>query len=132
MAIRHQIEMFMTIALVLYSVAFVLARKKQARTHVFIALLGFLFDLYATYLMSTFNQYTTLGSQSVVIQVHTWLAILALSMFFVQAILGVATYLDRRDPHLFIKHRRRHITFAKWVFFPTWIVAYLSGGMLIS
>lgn len=51
MEIKHQIEIWMSVAFSLYLLAFFVARKKYWNAHVLMALFGFFADMYATYLM---------------------------------------------------------------------------------
>ena len=111
----------MTIAIVLYFVAFYIAKKGGEFwwTHIVVAIVAFLFDAYGTYLMWEIGVWEGIVDIFTIRFVHTSLSVLALLLFFVQAGLGVA-----RKP-------KAHRWFAVKIFLPTWVVAYMSGFLMI-
>ena len=130
MTTQHSIELWMTLALALYIGAFVIARRAWT-VHVVLALSGFVADMYATYLMAMVSR-GGLGNFLNIplsIQVHTLLALFAVGMFLIQATLGYKTWRSK-EMWRYELYRRRHITFAKWVFLPVWFLAYGSGLLL--
>ncbi|KND48456.1 MAG: hypothetical protein AB200_01860 [Parcubacteria bacterium C7867-005] len=128
MEVRHQIELWMTVALALYLTAFFIARRSWA-SHVVLAISGFVADMYATYLMVVISQDgVSLSRVSVWVQLHTVLSLSAIGLFFFQAYLGY--HAKWGWPYERWLYRDQHIKFAKWVFLPTWAVAYASGFLL--
>ena len=107
------IELLMTEALLLYFFAFYLARSfpKERWRHVFVACIAFILDAGATYKMWQMD----LHLDNWVVVVHTYLGLIALSLFVVQAVLGI------------MRKRKQHIFFAKFVFLPMWVISYFSG-----
>lgn len=107
------IETLMTIALGLYFLAFYFARKykKERWKHIVTASVAFIIDAYATYIMFQMD----LHLDNWVVIVHTYLGLIALSLFLVQGTLGA------------LRKRKQHIFFAKYIFLPTWVVSYSSG-----
>ena len=111
------IEIVMTFALILYFMAYFVARKggKYWWTHVLVALSAFILDAYGTYQMYLLD----LSGAGWVTVTHTSLTLLAISLFFVQAFLGVT------------RQRDRHIFFAKNIFLPMWVISFFSGFLYI-
>lgn len=107
------IETLITVALLFYFLAYFIARSRKYPlfVHVAFAATGFLFDMYATYLMSNVDQ----SNPSTVVTIHTTLTLIAIALFGVQATLGI------------LHKREAHIWFAQKVFLPMWIISYLSG-----
>jgi len=107
----------MTIALILYFASYIIARRRGPyfMTHIPIAIIGFLFDMYATFLMYILPHKHDYG---IVLTIHTTLTLIAISLFVVQSYYGIRRYRD--------KHR----LFAEKVYLPMWIVAYMSGFLL--
>lgn len=131
MAIRHQIELWMTVAFMLYLGAFFLARKRW-NTHVILATLGFVADMYATYLMS----FSSIGGNMnlpLSVEVHTLLAAAAISAFCFLAAFGLQTlrYKKEFEWYSYRLWKNWHIKWAKFVFLPIWILTYLSGFALV-
>lgn len=115
-----QIKVYMTAALLLYFLAYFLA-KKMPRGHIVIAFLGFGLDLYATYAMEMYREASGLmfSHYTLTVKLHTIVAVIALLLFLVQAIFG------------FMGNKKAHVFFAKYFFLPVWTVAFLSGLYLI-
>lgn len=108
------IEMLMTFALMLYFTAFICARKLPRElllVHIIVALVAFSFDVGATIIMWKMD----LQLDNWVVYLHTWLGIIALSLFLVQGTLGI------------MRKRKAHIFFAKYIFLPMWVISYSSG-----
>lgn len=116
MSIILEIELLMTVALFLYFAAYRMAKNKN-KYHKVIAIIGFLMDIYGTILMFYIKQGIVI-SGNVRSDVHTILSLLAIFLFFVQLTLGLRKKI--------LWHRR----FAIWIFFPVWILSFLSGGFL--
>jgi len=111
------IELIMTIALVLYFVAYFVARrgKQYMLWHIPIALIAFTFDLYGTWIMFNLD----LTGVGIVTTIHTTLTLIAISLFFIQGYLGVT------------KQRAKHIFFAQKIFLPMWVISFASGGLYL-
>jgi len=107
----------MTLALVLYVLAYVLA-KNYRFWHIVAALVAFGLDLYATYLMET-KQLVVVTTGKSFLYFHIAISMTALLTFIALAVFGS---LRKRKPHVFI---------AKYIFFPIWLTSYLSGMYLI-
>ena len=107
----------MTLALVLYAVAFSLARIKH-KTHITLASMGFILDLYATYLMET-RQLIAVNFSRALLGFHITISLLALTSFMLVATLGV------------MKKRNEHLKLLKWFFIPSWLISYATGMVLI-
>lgn len=108
------IEILMTVALALYFLAFYLARKVKWRpVHITVALIAFFIDVQATIMMYQMD----LHLDNWVVILHTYLGLLALSLFLVQGYLGM------------MRKRKQHIFFAKYIFLPVWVVSYSSGAL---
>ncbi len=129
MEIKHQIEIWMSVAFLLYLFAFFVARRHW-NIHVLTALFGFFADMYATYLM-----WLLLSGNGVVLiqfpltlKVHIALSVLAILAFFFQAALGLKALSEIQLVRS--RYRILHIKSAKCMFLPIWIVAYLSGFAL--
>ena len=107
------IEIIMTVALVLYFVAYWVARKagRYWWAHIVVALVAFGMDAWGTYIMWRMD----LPLSGWVPIVHTTLTLIAIALFFVQAGLGA------------LRRRQAHILFAKWVFLPAWVISFMSG-----
>ena len=107
------LEIIMTVALVLYFLAYWVARKAGRFwwAHILVALVAFALDAWGTYLMWAMDLRLT----GWVVTVHTALTLTAIALFFVQASLGA------------LRRRQQHIFFAKWVFLPAWVLSFLSG-----
>ena len=107
------IETLITVALLFYFAAYLIARKRKypLYVHISVASIGFAMDMYATYLMSNINQ----TNPSIVVTIHTTLTMIAIALFGVQAALGI------------LRKRNAHIWFAQKVFLPMWIISYMSG-----
>ncbi len=111
------IELIMTVALVLYFVAYFVARhgKKRRLWHIPIAITGFVFDLYGTMMMYNLD----LEGVGTVTIIHTTLTLIAISFFFVQGYLGMT------------RQRAKHIFFAQKIFLPMWVISFASGGLYL-
>ena len=111
------IEVLMTMALLLYFFAFYLARSfpQERWRHIFVACLAFALDVGATIKMFQMD----LHLDNWLVMLHTYLGIIALSLFVVQGTLGI------------MRKRKQHIFFAKYVFLPTWVVSYSSGFLFL-
>jgi len=107
----------MTLALVLYIAAYLLATKHRI-WHIAAACTAFGLDLYATYLMET-KQIIVVTSGRSFLYFHIIVSVVALLAFIALATVGT---LRERKPHIFI---------AKYLFFPIWITSYFSGMFLI-
>ena len=107
------LEILMTIAMLLYIAAYFIAIYGGGYWvyHILIAIIAFVMDMYATFLMVTMP----VIDSTWVITLHMTLTLIAISLFFVQAYLGL------------MRNRKYHIIFAKRVFLPVWVVSYLSG-----
>lgn len=119
-----EIKVYMSIAMVFYLLAFLSAKKYQ-KAHIFFAASGFIFDLYATYLMEIMNIWTKTElafkiNYLFILYLHASIATLAILAFLLQAALGIS------------KKRKAHIFWAKYIFLPLWIAAYASGLYLLS
>jgi len=112
------IELLMTIALILYFVAYFIARNKGKYflAHVPIALIGFIFNLYGTFIMLT--TLNTVNYTPILI-IHISLTLLALSLFFIQGYLGIT------------EQAKKHRFFAEKIFLPVWIISFLSGFLFL-
>ncbi|MAG12667.1 hypothetical protein CL630_02525 [bacterium] len=104
------IELCIAVALVLYFLAFFIARKrgKWWYFHIWVAVVAFVLDAYGTYVMWTM-------AADVKWDFHTISSIVALALFSIQAGLGI------------FRRKKLHVLFAKWIFLPTWVVSFLSG-----
>lgn len=111
-----QIELLMTVALVLYFVAYRMAKNKNPY-HKGVAVTGFLMDGYGTFLMFRIKSGSILTGMFFS-DLHTILSLAAIALFFVQLTLGLR------------KKIRFHKRFALWVFFPTWMLSFLSGAFI--
>ncbi len=111
----------MTIAIILYFAAFYIAKKRWGLwwTHIPVAVVAFFFDAYGTYLMWEIGVWDGMIDIFTIQFVHTSLSVVALALFFAQAGLGMA-----RKP-------RAHRWFAVKIFLPTWVIAYMSGFLMI-
>lgn len=128
MPIRYQIELAMTIALALYALAFFWTRWYYGwKIHASLAMLGFVFDMYATYLMAG-QTWGVLSEASTLLKAHFIFSMLAILMFVIQGSLGVSVKLAR--PIMKSAHRADHRKFATKVFFPAWALSYLTGLLL--
>lgn len=107
----------MTLALVLYAVAFNLARSRH-KTHITLASIAFVLDLYATYLMET-KQLIAVNYSGLLLGTHISVSLLALISFLAVAAFGI------------FKKRQYHLVMLKWIFIPAWLASYLSGMYLI-
>lgn len=107
----------MTLALVLYAVAFYLA-KGYRKTHITLAGIAFALDLYATYLMET-KQLIAVNYSGLLLGSHISVSLLALLSFIAVAAFGI------------FKKRQYHLVLLKYVFIPTWLASYVSGMVLI-
>jgi hypothetical protein len=125
-------ELWMTIALMLYVLAFYIARIGLWRIHILSAFLGFCADMYATYLMAIISKDTPFFSASIAFQIHFSLALLAILAFLIQGWLGTSAYLNRKSGKYdhFLSHKNRHVNFAKKYFFRVWGLAYVTGFLL--
>jgi len=87
----------MTLALVLYSVAFYLARGYR-KTHISLASIAFVLDLYATYLMET-KQLIAANYSGLLLGIHISVSLLALLSFLAVAAFGL---FKKRQYHLLL------------------------------
>lgn len=115
------IKFMMTTAMLFYSIAFWTGSKRYKATHIVLASSGFALDLYATYLMETIR--ITSGLKFTifppVLKFHTIISIVAIAAFLLQMFLG-------------IYHKPKwHVWSAKYLFLPSWVIAYLSGIYII-
>ncbi|MDB5266876.1 MAG: hypothetical protein JWN89_691 [Parcubacteria group bacterium] len=133
MPLRHQIELGMTLALFLYLGAFKMARTRW-RTHLALAGLGFLTDMYATALMIRLREEDTHSFWSLPwkIQVHTSFAIIAILVFVGVATMGLEAHgaKERGESAHYSHYRAWHVWGVKYLFLPVWILAYSSGFLL--
>ena len=115
-----EIKMYMTVAMVFYIAAFLLA-KNYRKTHITCAVSGFTIDMYATYLMEAMRvaSHLTFSAYPVFLKFHTIVALIAIFAFLIQAALGI------------LRLRKWHIASAKYFFYPTWGISYLSGMYLL-
>lgn len=120
----NTIEVIMTIALVLYTVAFFVAKygKSYWTWHIPIAIVGFLLDAYGTYLMSE----VIVENPNWIVLLHTGLSMIALCVVGVQMYFGTMM-VQTNSVDLFDEYKRKHVWFAHYIFFPSWVLAYLSG-----
>ena len=116
----------MSLALVLYFVAFFAARRVWAG-HIVAALSALSLDLYATYLMEVLRLERGLvfGTYPFFLKLHTAIALLALFAFACQATLGI---LAKRRVE---RARQVHVYSAKFFFLPVWVAAYASGMYIL-
>ncbi len=103
----HIIELLVTIAFILYVVSFIIANR-NVQTHIKIAVVAFILDIYATFIMFTI-------SEKIDFNIHTILSLVAIGLFCIQAFLGL------------LKLKEIHIIFAKWIFLPVWVLSFFSG-----
>ena len=131
MALRHQIEMWMTVAFALYAVAYGLVKFKFWKLHIVCASLGFATDMYATVLMVRImsRMEGNLNDVSLMVKIHLFLSLVAIFAFIAQAMLGVKIL---RKKNLAFRQAAMldHGRFAVRFFFPIWIISYLSGFAL--
>lgn len=123
----------MTVAFFLYIAAFVLARQHFSwKTHVVVAIAGFLADMYATTLMVRVFESEGIGFLRThnLLRLHVALSLVALFAFLIQAWLGLRI-MRTMSPHARIRKRAEHSRFAVVIFFPTWVSAYVSGFALV-
>lgn len=116
MSIIHQIETLMTVALLLYGVAYWMAKNKN-KYHKIIALIGFSMDAYGTVLMFQIKK-GTMFSGVLASDIHTLLSLIAFALFFIQFTLGV------------LHKTQWHRKFAVRVFFPVWVLSFASGAFM--
>jgi hypothetical protein len=129
MPIRYQIEVAMTIALAFYALAFFWTRWYYGwKIHVSFAVLGFIFDMYATYLMVDLT-WGALFEASFMLQIHFVCSVLAITMFVIQGSLGLAILRGRPFVRR-MEYRVDHKKFATKVFFPMWALSYSTGLLL--
>ena len=107
------IEIIMTVALLLYFVAYFVARHagRYWWAHIIVACVAFAMDAWGTYIMWKMD----LPLTGWVPITHTVLTLTAIALFFVQAGLGA------------LRMREKHILFAKWIFLPAWVISFMSG-----
>jgi hypothetical protein len=117
MSLLHQIEGLMTLAFMLYVIAYFMAKRKNKK-HKIIALIGFFMDMYGTYLMFVISN-GAMFSGYLYSDIHTVLSLIAFFLFFIQAMLGI------------FKKINYHMAFAKYVFFPVWILSFISGVFIV-
>lgn len=113
-----EIKVYMSAALGFYLLAFFSAKTRR-KTHIFFAVCGFIFDLYATYLMHIGTEIALKNNFQFILHSHISFALLAIIAFLVQAALGIW------------KKKEAHIFSAKYVFLPLWIATYVSGLYLL-
>lgn len=120
----NAIELLMTLALALYVVAFLVAKygKSFWAWHIPIAIFGFILDAWGTFLMSNIVDVNT----NWIVILHTTLATLALCIVGVQMYFG-AMMVQTEDHDTWLEYKKKHIWFAHYIFFPAWVLAYLSG-----
>lgn len=120
MNIIHWIELLMIIALLMYFVAWYMAAYKRTLYHIPVAIIAFVMDIYGTYLMYSLKDGVMFtGELLSVINIHTFLSLLAISFFAIQAYLG------------FTRKIAKHKLFAAKVFLPVWGISFVSGGFLV-
>lgn len=107
----------MTLALFLYAIAFRLAGQHH-KTHIGFAVMGFVLDLYATYLMET-KQLIATNYSGLLLGTHISVSLLALLSFMLVAMFGL------------MKKKQHHLKLLKWLFIPAWLVSYVTGMILI-
>lgn len=128
MPIRYQIELAMTIALALYALAFFWTRWYYGwKIHASFAMMGFAFDMYATYLMAG-STWSALSEASTLLLIHFVLSVLAILMFVIQGSLGVSVKVARPFVSR-MEYRVLHRRFAT-VFFRVWALSYTTGLLL--
>lgn len=118
------IKITMTLAMVFYTAAIIVGRSQKKRStpryaHVSLASLGFVLDMYATYLMSMADASAVTVWMPLLI-FHTIVSLLAIFAFCAMLTLGATKK---------ITHHRRFVYFG---FVPTWLCAYVSGIVLIT
>jgi len=115
------IKLLMTIAMLFYISAFAVGRNRWIAGHIILALCGFVFDLYATYLMETLGAGFGLAFSFYppILKFHTIVSIIAIAAFLLQMFLGI------------YRKKTWHVLSAKFIFFPMWTISYLSGMYLI-
>jgi len=111
------LEILMTIALAIYFLGYYIARNgaKYWYLHIPVVFVAFIMDMYATYLMFLVDSDLT----GWIVITHTSLTLIAISLFLVQATLGL------------LRKRKYHIMFAQRVFLPMWVISYSSGFLFI-
>ncbi len=133
MQTRYMIELGMTVALVLYLCAFRVARVNWG-LHVALALAGFSADFAATVLMTQIRlaDHSSLWSAPTPVILHVCLSSLALFLFFIVGAWGLQAKTAKRegDAKQYLSCRARHVFWMRWIFLPTWGLAFASGFML--
>jgi len=134
MSARHQIEFWMTVALVLYLSAFVVIRRssQSRKSHITFACLGFATDMYATLLM---YRIVMGGDQNFVniplmMLLHVALAVAAILGFFVQAGLGIRMLVVQSNVLAYWRVHDYHSSFAP-IFLSIWGATYLTGVLML-
>ena len=111
------ILVLMTSAFLFYCAALVYS-KRNTKTHIILAVFGFVLDISATYMMEIYGRVFVTNFSLMLLYIHTTFAVLAIISFTITAYLGA-------------RRNKNHNLIARFIFLPIWIISYALGICLI-